>query len=79
LLQLECVACGHTWYAARDAITSLTIDVPNGTENVGTAPWATAKFEEVEKQLVSPREAPVKTSNDPFQKSTAAFMPVLDK
>jgi hypothetical protein len=78
--QLECGACGHTWYAARDVITSLTPDVPNVTGNVETAPWATAKFEEIEKQLVSPREAPDKTStDDPFQKSTAPYMPILDK
>ncbi|KAJ3695633.1 hypothetical protein LUZ60_001010 [Juncus effusus] len=54
--QLECVACGHSWYAPRDAISSLTIDVPNVTQNVGTAPLATAKFEDIEKKLTSPRE-----------------------
>ncbi|XP_078177741.1 bromo-adjacent homology (BAH) domain-containing protein [Carex rostrata] len=78
--QLECGACGHSWYAARDKITSLTIDVPNVIGNVGAAPWATTKFEEVEKQLASPREAPDKTStNEPLQKSTAPYTPVLDK
>ncbi|KAJ4788524.1 hypothetical protein LUZ62_039770 [Rhynchospora pubera] len=55
--RLECIPCGHTWFAPRDAITTLTIDVPNVTGNVGAAPWATAKFEEIEKQLTSPHEA----------------------
>lgn len=78
--QLECGACGHSWYATRDKITSLTMDVPNVIGNVGAAPWATTKFEEVEKQLASPREAPDKTSsNDPLQKSTAPYTPILDK
>jgi hypothetical protein len=53
--------------------------VLNATENVGTTPWTTAKFEEVKKQLVSPCVAPEKTSNDPSQKSTAPYTPVLDK
>nr|CAD1834831.1 unnamed protein product [Ananas comosus var. bracteatus] len=75
--QLECIACGHTWYAPRDAISSLTIDTPNIVGNVGTAPWATAKFEDVEKKLVSPREAE-KPAVDIFHKSTAAYMPVLE-
>ncbi|XP_020570749.1 uncharacterized protein LOC110017925 [Phalaenopsis equestris] len=75
--QLECIACGHTWYASRDAISSLTIDTPNITGNVGTAPWATAKFEEVQKMLVSPRDSE-KPASDLFQKSTAPYMPVLE-
>lgn len=74
--QLQCIACGNSWYASRDAITSLTIDAPSVVGNVGTAPWATAKFEDVEKKLMSPRESekPV----DIFQKTTAAYMPVLE-
>ncbi|ONK64011.1 uncharacterized protein A4U43_C07F21190 [Asparagus officinalis] len=75
--QLECQACGHSWYASGDAISSLTIDAPNPAGNVGTAPWATAKFEDVEKKLVSPRD-PEKASVDVFQKSTAAYMPALE-
>ncbi|XP_072990436.1 protein REPRESSOR OF VERNALIZATION 1 [Typha latifolia] len=75
--QLECIACGHTWYASRDSISSLTIDAPNDVGNVGTAPWATSKFEDVEKKLVSPRE-PEKPAVDVFQKTTAAYMPVLE-
>jgi len=35
----------------------LTIDGPSSVTNVGTAPWATAKFESLEKKkLVSPRD-----------------------
>ncbi|WCJ26275.1 hypothetical protein M5689_008105 [Euphorbia peplus] len=58
--QLECIACGHSWYASRDEASMLTIDGPNSAKSVGTAPWATKKFEEVEKKLLSPRE-PEKT------------------
>ncbi|KAL4592576.1 hypothetical protein LXL04_005576 [Taraxacum kok-saghyz] len=53
--QLECTACGNMWYASRDEASSLTIDGPSSTKTVGSAPWATAKFEDVEKKLVSPR------------------------
>ena len=77
IIQLECQACGHAWYASGDAISSLTIDRPNAAGNVGTAPWATAKFEDVEKKLVSPRD-PDKPAVDVFEKSTAAYMPVLE-
>lgn len=81
--QLECIACGHSWYASRDEASTLTIDAPS-TKNVGTAPWATAKFEDVEKSLVSPREPSVKPSakaavaNDVLKKTSEAYMPVLD-
>ncbi|KAK8964209.1 hypothetical protein KSP40_PGU019996 [Platanthera guangdongensis] len=75
--QLECIACGNMWYASRDAISSLTINTPSVGGNVGTAPWATAKFEEVEKKLVSPRESE-KLAEDLFQKSTAPYIPVLE-
>ncbi|XP_026457709.1 uncharacterized protein LOC113358373 isoform X2 [Papaver somniferum] len=54
--QLECLACGNTWYASRDEASELTIEAPNVVTNVGTAPLATAKFEDVEKKLLSPRE-----------------------
>jgi len=46
---------------------------------VGTAPWATAKFDVLEKQLTSPRGQPDKPAADPHQKSTAAYMPTLEK
>ncbi|KAI3687548.1 hypothetical protein L1987_81245 [Smallanthus sonchifolius] len=54
--QLECTACGNMWYASRDEASTLTIDGPSSAKTVGTAPWATAKFEDVEKKLVSPRD-----------------------
>ncbi|KAL6280391.1 hypothetical protein ACE6H2_017272 [Prunus campanulata] len=76
--QLECIACGHSWYAARDAVSMLTIDAPSSNKNVGTAPLATAKFEDVEKKLVSPRESDKAAAKDTLKKTTEAFMPVLD-
>ncbi|TVU33918.1 hypothetical protein EJB05_15734 [Eragrostis curvula] len=68
--QLECTSCGATWFSSYDAISSLTVDAPSSTANVGTAPWATAKFDVLEKQLASPRDQPVKPVADGFQKST---------
>ncbi|XP_058732015.1 uncharacterized protein LOC131603634 [Vicia villosa] len=62
---LECIECGHSWSASRDAVSMLTLDASDSKRNVGTAPWATAKFENVEKKLVSPRETD-KSSNDIF-------------
>lgn len=41
----------------RDEVSELTIDASDSKRSVGTAPWATAKFEDVEKKLVSPRES----------------------
>ncbi|KAI6707208.1 hypothetical protein NL676_010170 [Syzygium grande] len=76
--QLECIACGHSWYASRDAVSMLTIDGPSSTRSVGTAPWATTKFESVEKQLASPRES-TKPPDDAFKKSTEAKIPVLER
>ncbi|KAH0643985.1 hypothetical protein KY290_035462 [Solanum tuberosum] len=74
---LECIACGNTWYASRDEAASLTIDGPNSAKSVGTEPLATAKFEDVEKNLTSPRKAD-KGANDILKKTTEAYMPVLD-
>ncbi|KMZ67140.1 hypothetical protein ZOSMA_277G00010, partial [Zostera marina] len=71
--QLECIACGHTWYASRDDITSLSTDTEKAVANVGTAPLATSKFENVEKKLVSPRDS-VKPSGDITQKTAAIKM-----
>ena len=56
-MQLECLKCGHTWYSSRDAISSLEMNTL-ATPTVGIAPWATSKFEEVEKDITSPRPAP---------------------
>ncbi|XP_019051392.1 PREDICTED: uncharacterized protein LOC104586396 isoform X2 [Nelumbo nucifera] len=75
--QLECIACGNTWYASRDEASTMTIEPLSVVGNVGTAPWATAKFEDVEKKLVSPRESE-KPAADIFKKTTAAYMPVLE-
>ncbi|XP_055821535.1 uncharacterized protein LOC129890053 isoform X2 [Solanum dulcamara] len=74
---LECIACGNTWYASRDEAASLTIDGPNFAKSVGTEPLATAKFEDVEKNLTSPRRAD-KGANDLLKKTTEAYMPSLD-
>lgn len=46
--QLECMKCGHSWYTSRDNISSLTLEIRSPT--VGTAPWATSKFEDVPHQ-----------------------------
>ncbi|XP_028767408.1 uncharacterized protein LOC114725115 isoform X1 [Neltuma alba] len=75
--QLECIDCGNSWYASRDAVSLLTIDGSDSTRSVGTAPWATAKFENVEKKLVSPRESD-KSASDVFKKTSEAYMPVLE-
>lgn len=56
-MQLECLKCGHTWYSSRDAISSLEMNTM-ATPTVGIAPWATSKFEEVEKDIMSPRPVP---------------------
>ncbi|XAR70294.1 hypothetical protein NMG60_11027103 [Bertholletia excelsa] len=74
--QLECNACGHTWFASRDEVSTLT-DAPSPAKNVGIAPLATSKFEEVEKKLANPGE-PDKSADDVFKKTTEAYMPVLD-
>lgn len=76
-IQLECIACGHSWYASRDEASKLTIDASSTPGSVGTAPLATAKFEDVEKKLVSPRESD-KSANDVSKKTSEAYMPVLD-
>lgn len=72
--QLECIACGNNWYAPRDEITTLN-DGPSSARSVGTAPWATAKFEDVEKKLVSPRES---DKMEVLKKTTEPYIPVLD-
>lgn len=79
--QLECAGCGHSWYASRDAVSMLTIDGPGSATSVGAAPWATAKFENVEKQLTSPRGEVGKPSaaNDALKKVSEPYMPVLER
>lgn len=76
-VQLECITCGKSWFASRDAVSILTIDASDSRRSVGTAPWATAKFENVEKKLVSPREHE-RSANDVFKKTSEAYMPILD-
>ncbi|KAM3396789.1 hypothetical protein P3S68_000301 [Capsicum galapagoense] len=73
---LECIACGNSWYASRDEAASLTIG-PNLAKSVGAEPLATAKFEDVEKNLTSPRRAD-KEASDILKNTTEAYMPVLD-
>ncbi|CAA0820498.1 bromo-adjacent homology (BAH) domain-containing protein [Striga hermonthica] len=53
--KLECVPCGYSWFASGYDAATLTIEAPSSAKAVGTAPLATAKFENVEKNLVSPR------------------------
>ncbi|XP_066314376.1 protein REPRESSOR OF VERNALIZATION 1-like isoform X1 [Miscanthus floridulus] len=77
--QLECTSCGFTCFSSRDAITTLTEDAPSTAGNVGTAPLATAKFEVVEKKLMSPRDQSGKPASDALQKSTAAYMPTVER
>lgn len=50
LVQLECIACGHSWSASCDAVSVLTLDASDSKRNAGTASWVTAKFEDAEKK-----------------------------
>ncbi|KAJ4712068.1 bromo-adjacent-likey (BAH) domain-containing protein [Melia azedarach] len=76
--QLECIACGYSWYASRDEASTLTIDGPSSAaKNVGAAPLATTKFESLEKKLLSPRESE-RSAIDVLKKSSEAYMPVLE-
>ncbi|KAF9689339.1 hypothetical protein SADUNF_Sadunf01G0082000 [Salix dunnii] len=74
--QLECIACGNSWYASRDEVSMLSIDTPSSARSVGTAPWATAKFDEVEKKLVSPRESD--KAAEFLKKTSEPYMPVME-
>ncbi|GFP99182.1 bah and coiled-coil domain-containing protein 1 [Phtheirospermum japonicum] len=76
--QLECVACGNTWYASRDDAATLTIEGPSSAKTVGTAPLVTAKFENVEKGLLSPGRAEKGPSADVSKKTTDAFVSASD-
>ncbi|CAJ2650655.1 unnamed protein product [Trifolium pratense] len=75
--QLECVACGNSWYASRDEVSALTIDGSDSKRSLGTAPSATAKFEDVQKKLASPRESE-NSADDISKKTNEPRMPVLD-
>lgn len=74
-IQLECIACGNSWYASRDEASMLTIDGPSSARSVGTVPWATAKFEEV-KKMVSPSER--EKAAEVYKKTSEPYMPVLE-
>ncbi|TXG50517.1 hypothetical protein EZV62_023041 [Acer yangbiense] len=75
--QLECIACGFSWYASRDEASTLTVDGANSVKSVGIEPLATTKFESVEK-LLSPRGETEKSANEVLKKSSEAYMPVLE-
>ncbi|CAL5187530.1 unnamed protein product [Lathyrus oleraceus] len=75
--QLECSACGNSWYASRDEVSTLTIDASDSKRSTGTAPSATAKFEDVQKKLASPRESE-NTADDISKKTGEPHVPVLD-
>ncbi|OMO79516.1 hypothetical protein CCACVL1_13611 [Corchorus capsularis] len=55
--QLECIACGNSWYASRDEASSLTIGPSNSVKGAGNGSVAKP---EPEKKLVSPRPEPEK-------------------
>ncbi|KAK2425951.1 bromo-adjacent proteiny (BAH) domain-containing protein [Trifolium repens] len=76
--QLECVACGNSWYASRDEVSALTIDASDSKRSIGTAPLATAKFEDVQKKLASPRESENSAADDISKKTGEPCVPVLD-
>ncbi|XP_076914958.1 ASI1-immunoprecipitated protein 3-like [Bidens hawaiensis] len=71
--QLECTACGNTWYASQDEASTLTINGPGSARTVGTAPLASAKLEDVEKKLVSPQ------ANEPLRKPTEPLVAIPKK
>lgn len=75
--QLECLKCGNSWYSSRDSISSLTIQTANPT--VGTAPWATSKFEEFERELLSPREPERLGAQEAAVQGTGLERPVLEQ
>jgi hypothetical protein len=77
-IQLECVACGNSWYASRDEVSALTIDASDSKRSIGTAPLATAKFEDVQKKLASPHESENSAGDDISKKTGEPHMPVLD-
>jgi hypothetical protein len=68
--QLECLKCGNTWYSSRDAISSLVIKTADAPPTVGIAPWATSKFDEVEKDIQSGAAAPDAAGHTPATTTT---------
>ncbi|XP_022720317.1 uncharacterized protein LOC111278105 [Durio zibethinus] len=55
--QLECIACGNSWYASRDEASSLTIEASGSAKGVGTGRSVMSKPEIPEKMSVSPHES----------------------
>ncbi|CAN6808844.1 unnamed protein product [Brassica oleracea] len=54
--ELECIACGHSWYASRDEVSTLTIDTAK--------PDKGKESEVVDKNLTSPREGEKKATEE---------------
>ncbi|KAG2330476.1 hypothetical protein Bca52824_001656 [Brassica carinata] len=54
--QLECIACGNSWYASRDEVSMLAVDAEQ--------PARGARSEDVEKNLTSPPEGEKKATED---------------
>ncbi|KAE8727727.1 hypothetical protein F3Y22_tig00005406pilonHSYRG00496 [Hibiscus syriacus] len=52
--QLECIACGNSWYASRDEASSLTIEASSSAKIAGTVGSAMTKPKNPEKKPVSP-------------------------
>ncbi|XVF52899.1 hypothetical protein PTKIN_Ptkin05aG0055400 [Pterospermum kingtungense] len=61
--QLECIACGNSWYASRDEASTLTIEPSGSAKGVGAGRSTMAKpgpaitKSEIPDKLVSPRES----------------------
>ncbi|GLT90883.1 hypothetical protein SLE2022_087980 [Rubroshorea leprosula] len=75
--QLECIACGNSWYASRDEASRLTIEGPSSgaaaaRKTDGTVALATTKFDSVEGGESE------KSVKDEIKKSSEAHMPVLE-
>ncbi|CAH9137397.1 unnamed protein product [Cuscuta epithymum] len=59
--QLECGACGNTWYASRDQVATLTI---GGGPSIGTEPPVAKVEDSTEKQQDRDDLKPVKTKSE---------------
>lgn len=55
----------------------LTIGALDSKRTIGTAPWATAKFEDVQKKLVSPRVSE-NSADDIIRKRSESYIPVVE-
>ncbi|KAK9039925.1 hypothetical protein V6N11_015107 [Hibiscus sabdariffa] len=92
--QLQCIACGNSWYASRDEASSLTIEPSSSSvKGVGSGQPATGKPEIPEKKPVSPSpkgggsgqpatgkpEIPEKKSVSPSAKGVGSGQPATEK